>query len=282
MTPSASTRLAVLLGDPVSQSVSPAIHNDAFDALGIDVVYTAARVPADRFGDALAGLHALGAVGANVTVPHKKAAYARAETLGPMARASGAVNTLVRTPTGWSGHNTDVDGFAEPLRALGADLSGARAVVIGAGGAARATVLALREGFGLDRVDVAARRIAQAERLVDELGIGDAELRAVGLDAADLVTPALVVNATSVGMHGAEATPCPGARFREGQIVYDLVYGPAPTRLVRDARAAGAQAIDGLAMLVGQAAGAFRLWTGEAMDQARALAVARDALARRR
>lgn len=282
MTPSVSTRLVALLGDPVAQSVSPAIHNDAFGTLGMDLVYVAAAVPAERFVDALMGLHALGAVGANVTVPHKEAAWELAETLGPTARAAGAVNTLVRTPSGWSGHNTDVEGFASPLRALGASLGGARAVVIGAGGAARAAVLALRDGFGLARVDVAARRLEQAEALVRDLAAdATAELHALALGDADLGAP-LIVNATSVGMQDPDDSPCPGAGFAPEQIVYDLVYGAVPTRLVRDARAASATALDGLAMLVGQAAGAFRLWTGRDLDLARATAAARAALALRR
>ena len=276
-----STRLVALLGDPVGQSVSPAMHNAAFEAAGADLVYVAAAVSGDQFSEAVDGLYALGAVGANVTVPHKRAAWELAETLGPMAEAAGAVNTLVRTPTGWSGHNTDVDGFAAPLRATGADLTGTRALVIGAGGAARAAVLALRDGFGLARVDVAARRVEQAEALVRDLRGGSAELCAVPLGDAD-DNARLVVNATSVGMHSPHDTPCPDARFQPEQIIYDLVYGPEPTQLVRDATAAGATTLDGLAMLVGQAAGAFRLWTGQEMNTDLALRVARRALADRR
>ena len=108
MTPSASTGWVLLLGDRVAHSVSPAIHNAGFDALGLDLVYLASAVPPDRIAEAVAGLHALGGVGANVTVPHKEAAFALADTLGPVARATRAVNTLVRTPDGWRGHNTDV------------------------------------------------------------------------------------------------------------------------------------------------------------------------------
>lgn len=283
MTPSASTGLVVLLGDRVGHSVSPAIHNAGFAALGLDLVYLASAVSADRFADALAGLHALGARGANVTVPHKEAAFELAETLGPTARATGAVNTLVRTPTGWSGHNTDLEGFAVPLRALGAPLASGRAVVLGAGGAARAAALALRDRFGLARVDVAARRVEQADGVVSDLAVGSdaVELRAVSLDAADVPGAALVVNATPLGMDDADVSPCAPDAFRVGQVAYDLVYGPRPTRFVRDAEQAGATVLDGLAMLVGQAAGAFRLWTGRDLPTSLATDAARAALADR-
>lgn len=281
MTPASSTGLVALLGNPVGQSVSPALHNAAFEDAGLDLVYIAARVSGPRFREAATGLHALGALGANVTVPHKRAAWNLAEALGPMAAAAGAVNTLVRTPTGWSGHNTDVEGFAKPLRETNVDLRDARALVIGAGGAARAAVLALRDGFGLSRIDVAARRTEQAGALVEDLASGgNAGLRAVALGDAD-TRARLVVNATPVGMHDAAEMPYPGAQFTPDQVVYDLVYGPERTRLVHAARAAGATTLDGLAMLIGQAAGSFQLWTGREMNTDLAMRVARDALAAR-
>ena len=279
MTLTASTGLIVLLGDRVRHSVSPAIHNAGFAACGLDLAYLACAVPGDRFADALAGLHALGARGANVTVPHKEVAFELAETLGPTARATGAVNTLVRTETGWSGHNTDLDGFAAPLRDLGVPLGGGRAVVLGAGGAARAATRALGQDFGLARVDVAARRPGQAERVVADLAPdAGTELRAVALGDADLSGAALIVNATPLGMEDADASPCGPEAFREGQVAYDLVYGPRPTRFVRDAERAGATALGGLAMLVGQAAGAFHLWTGRHLPVAVATTAARRAL----
>ena len=149
--------------------------------------------------------------------------------------------------------------------------------MLGAGGAARAAVLALRDGFGLAHVDVVARRPDQAARLVADLQAGlGASLRA---DAcAALAEADVLVNATPVGMDDADLSPCPPDSFRPGQIVYDLVYGTRPTRLLQEAAAAGATTLDGLAMLVGQAAGAFRLWTGEDLPLALATDAARRAL----
>ena len=158
-------------------------------------------------------------------------------------------------------------------------------MVLGAGGAARAAARALSEGFGLQRVDIAARRLEQAQAVVADLsatsGVGAAALRAVEWRGADLPGAALVVNATPLGMDDAEASPCPAAAFRPGQVAYDLVYGPRPTGFVRDAERAGATVLDGLAMLVGQAAGAFRLWTGRDLPIPLSTEAARRALADR-
>ncbi|MEM8599905.1 MAG: shikimate dehydrogenase [Bacteroidota bacterium] len=272
MTLAARTRLALLLGDPVAHSRSPAIHNAAFAALGIEAVYLAARVEASHLGDAVAGLRALGALGANVTIPHKQAIVGHLDALTPVAEAIGAVNTVVPQPDGTLlGTNTDAAGFFEPLRPHAGTLSGAEAVVFGAGGAARAVVYALLTEVRLARLTLVARSPAKAERLAQSFAALDPNgvlHVAEPTHADDYVRDAtLLVNATPLGMHGAHeaATPWPAADFRSGQLVYDLVYAPAETRFLREAAARDATPLGGLAMLVGQAAEAFQLWTGQPM-----------------
>jgi shikimate dehydrogenase len=266
---SSATRLAVLLGDPVAHSRSPRLHNAAFRALGLDAVYLACRVAPGDLPAAVAGLRALGALGANVTIPHKEAVLPLLDRRSAAAAAVGAVNTLVFEAGGAvRGENTDVEGFLQPLLPLADVLHGAPMTVLGAGGAARAAAYALLTAFEPTRLTVAARRPDQARRLAAALAPSDPydALRPVALAeaAGPIRESALVVNATPVGMTpDEEKTPWPQAEdFHPGQAVYDLVYTPAETRLLREAAARGATPLDGRAMLVGQAAAAFRLWTG--------------------
>ena len=270
--PNADTGLVVLLGDPVEHSLSPQLHNAAFRAQGLNLTYLACRVDSDRLDDAIAGLDALGAVGANVTLPHKRGALELAASASPSAVAVGAANTLVRGEAGWHADNTDVAGFLGPLQPIADRLRGETVVVIGAGGAARAVVWGLREHLGA-RVIVAARRRAQASELAAAFG-ADAltidQARGPGRAAA------LVVNATPVGTAPRpDATPWTFAPdTRRDQIAYDLVYRPAQTRFLHDAAALGLATIGGLPMLLGQAAASYALWTGREMP----LDVARAAL----
>lgn len=277
MTVSATTGFVVLLGDPVAHSLSPSLHNAAFQAQRLDLVYLACRVSPEAARDAMAGLHALGALGANLTLPLKQEVCRLADERAPEADAIGAANTLVRTETGWRAHNTDVTGFLEPLAT--ADLSGAEMTVLGAGGAARAVVYGLLTAFQPSRLTIASRRPRQAEALAADLAAHDAT---DALDAAPLAEAPdarLVVNCTPLGMHGMEdLSPFPGTLGR-GQIAYDLVYRPQQTRFILDAQAHGAEAIGGFPMLIGQAAEAYRLWTGHDMPTDIARRAALDALA---
>lgn len=268
--PDAHTRLAVLLGDPVAHSLSPLVHNTAFRALGINAVYLAARVVEERIGDAVAGLRALGMMGANVTVPHKQAVVPYLDALTPEAEAIGAVNMITRRDDGTlRGDNTDAAGFLQPLDTNA--LHGADAVVFGNGGAARAVVYALLTACRPASLTIAARTPGRAEALARSLAPFDEReaLCVVPLaEAGDAVRRSqLVVNATSVGMHPNDgATVWPDANdFGPHQTVYDLVYAPTRTRLLRDAEKRGAETIGGLAMLIGQAAAAFEQWTGQPM-----------------
>ncbi len=247
-------RLAVL-GYPVGHSRSPAIHNAALAALGIDVEwsYEAIEVAPDRFEERVRAMPNEGFAGANITVPHKGAALALADELSGVAREIGAANTLVFASGEIRAENTDAEGL---LRALPASPAGRRALVLGAGGAGRAVVWALvREGA---EVEVWNRTELRSRHLCEELG---------GLPVAD---PAqsnyeLIVNTTVVGLGGEdpfEELPLAAGGFAAAQTVVDMVYGAEPTRLLGAAGAAGATVVDGIEILVQQGALSFRIWTG--------------------
>jgi shikimate dehydrogenase len=262
------TRIYGVLGWPVAHSRSPAMQNAAFAASGIDATYVRFPVAPDALGDAIRGLRALGVAGVNVTVPHKEAVLAHLDALDESARAVGAVNTLIVSERGTiRGANTDAGGLVRALVEAGAVLAGAQALVLGAGGAARAAVAGLR-GAGA-HVTIAARRPEEGVRLsVPAVGLANRGALADALAMADVV-----VQATSATMHGgaggqgdavarAFVEALPLAALRPGALVTDLVYAPRDTRLLREARARGARTLDGLAMLLHQGALAFELWTG--------------------
>lgn len=269
----------VLLGDPVGHSLSPTIHNAAFRDQALDFVYLACQVEADRLAEAVGGLWALGARGANVTIPHKRAALDLAGEASTAARALGAANTLVRTATGWRADNTDVAGFLVPLENHRQQLAGGSVVVFGAGGAARAVVYAALDELGAGRVTLVARRPEQAEALADDLRLsGDGEIHVSVADDAEgaVRDAALVVNATPLGMGDGRTPWANEAAIHEGQIVYDLVYRPARTPLLEMAERRGTETVNGLPMLLGQAAESYRQWTGRdfPLDVARRAALA--------
>jgi shikimate dehydrogenase len=280
ITVTGKTRVIGIIGDPVSHSLSPLLHNAAFAARGLDMVYVPLRVQAPALRAAVEGLAALGFRGANVTVPHKGAVLPYLDWLDDDARLAEAVNTVVVDRGELRGYNTDVDGVREALReACGDSLNGVSGLLFGAGGAARAAALALaRMGVRLTVVD---RTAAAAEHLValTSAAVPGSTCRWVplgALTAGEVARQHLVVNATSLGMVGAGKVPALLAdTVTAGQVVFDVVYGHAETDLLREARVRGATTVDGLAMLIGQAAAAFELWTAEAAP----LDVMRDALA---
>ena len=238
-------------------SLSPVLHNAAFEALGLDWVYLAFDVPADAVGPALDGMRALGIVGLSVTTPHKDEVALRVDRLSPVAERLRAVNTVVRQGDELVGESTDGQGFLDAVRLdHGFDPDGRRCLVRGSGGAARAVVLALA-GAGAAAVVVvpgrSAEKAAAAAALAGTAGRVGTEQEARSAD--------LVVNATTMGMVGGpDELPVDPELLHPGQLVIDIVY-PA-TRFVDAARARGATAANGLGMLLHQAAGAFRLWTG--------------------
>lgn len=255
--PTGHTRVAAVIGSPVRHSLSPALHNAAFAAAGLDWVYLAFEVAPGAVPAALGGVRALGIAGLSVTMPHKDAVAAGCDEVSVAARALGAVNCVVNDGGRLVGHNTDGAGFVASLREEGCDPAGMRCVVLGAGGAARAVVEALGAA-GAAEVCVVNRTAAKAEVAAALAG------GAGRVGGADAVAGAdLIVNATSVGM-GADAgsLPCDAGLLRAGQWVADIVYEPADTALLLAARAVGAHPIGGIGMLIHQAAVAFTLWTG--------------------
>ena len=247
-------RLAVL-GHPVAHSRSPAMQSAALAELGLagEWSYEAIDVAPDELADRVGTMPAEGFVGANVTVPHKAAALALADTRSETAREIGAANTLSFEGDEIRAENTDAPGL---LAALPESPGGKRALVLGAGGAARAAVWALlREGAA---VDVWNRTPSRAERLSVELGCKPVE-------ALDLRSYELLVNTTSVGLHGEDPfaeLPFEAGQLEESHTVVDLVYGAGPTQLLTVALAAGATIVDGIEILVQQGALSLETWTG--------------------
>jgi shikimate dehydrogenase len=255
--PGGHTRLAAVIGAPVRHSLSPAIHNAAFRALDLDWVYLAFEVAPGDAPAALAGMRALGLGGLSVTMPHKDAVAAVVDRLGDDARLLGAVNCVTPVDGDLVGDNTDGPGFLRALAAdTGFDPTGRRCAVVGAGGAARAVVLALARA-GAAEVVVVNRTPARGERAAALAGpvgrIGRAD---------DVADAELVVNATPLGMRpDHDELPVDVELLRTGQVVADLVYRPFETPLLAAARARGLIATNGLGMLVHQAALAFERWT---------------------
>jgi shikimate dehydrogenase len=264
--------LVGLIGWPVGHSKSPAMHNAAFRAAGLDGYYALLPVHPDQVGEAVAGLRALGFRGANVTVPHKQAVIPFLDELTPEARAIGAVNTIIVGEDGMlTGTNTDAAGFWQDLQELGAPLdatAASSALILGAGGSARAVAYALAS-HGIP-ARMLARRPEQARALVASLSPHLPEADILSAHAWPelphlAASSMLIVNCTPVGMFPhIDASPWPDdLSFLPEQWVYDLIYNPRQTRLMAQAAAAGARAHHGLGMLVHQGARAWELWTGQ-------------------
>ncbi|HET7700800.1 MAG TPA: shikimate dehydrogenase [Candidatus Limnocylindria bacterium] len=249
-----------LLGHPVAHSLSPAMHNAAFAALGLPHSYEVRDVTADRLAAAIDALRGDEWLGANVTVPHKETALRSMDETGADARAIGAVNTIVRRAGRLVGENTDRAGFAQ---AIAPRPVGCRVLVLGAGGAARAVVAELAHG---NELVIASRRPAQAASVIATVLGPDPRATAVAWSAvAGLEGIDVLVNATPLGLHGEDAAADAGVA-RLPSVVIDLVPTAAETPLCLRARTedapAGRRTVDGLAMLLHQAARSFTLWTG--------------------
>jgi shikimate dehydrogenase len=266
-----SHRWACLIGQPVAHSLSPALHNAAFAALGIDAHYEARLVMPDDLASAVAALRAPDCLGANVTAPHKRAVMGYLDDVAAEARAVGAINTVVNNRGRLSGSNTDAAGLARWMRLAGIDVMGRSALVLGAGGAARAAVWALAD-LGAASILVLNRTVERAEDLVTGFRqqLPRTDLRWGGL--AEAAEPAgrpwrVVVNATSLGHDGAAPDVHPGC-YSPDSVAIELAYNPPETAFMRRAREAGARAENGMGMLLHQAALAFERWTGQAPPMA--------------
>jgi shikimate dehydrogenase len=258
---SAATTVVGVIGDPVAHSLSPLLHNTAFEVMGLDWVSVGFRVGSGRAADALVGASALGIAGLSVTMPHKDAVAHLVRECSPLAALLGAVNCVTPLPGGWRGENTDGPGFVEAVRRGDAfDPDGRRCLVVGAGGAARAVVAGLA-GAGAAEVVVvnrSAERAAVAAALAGPVGRVGSQADASSCD--------LVVNATPLGMGGVgsgAAWPVEPTLLGAGQLVVDLVYHPPVTPWMEAARGRGARVANGVGMLVHQAALQLEAWTGQ-------------------
>lgn len=252
-----SKPFAEVIGDPIAHSKSPLIHNFWLGKLGIEAEYRACHVPADELADYIAGACADSDwCGCNVTIPHKLAVMDLVDDPGNVRDTIGAMNTLVRQPDGSViGTNTDAAGFYAPIS--DADLDGAPVVVIGSGGAANAILFALRQA-GVGPVTMLARNALKAAGLLARFGLKGNVLPMT----AALPPAALLVNASPLGMKGQEPLVIDLAPLPDDAIIYDVVYAPLETGLLKAARARDLETVDGLEMLVGQAALAFELFFG--------------------
>jgi shikimate dehydrogenase len=260
------SKRVVLIGHPVAHSLSGAMQQAAFDALGIDAQYELWDKAPIALGDAIAEVRGDDFLGVNITIPHKERVVPMIDRLTEEAQATGAVNTLTREGRRLVGHNTDVPGFAAALdKLVGRQKMPRQAVVLGAGGGARAVVYGLiRAGFL--RIVVFNRHLHRAEGLVRHFGKSAAhmDLRAMpwheSIIESELAKTKVLVNATSIGLN-ADVSPIPGEVLTGDLLVLDLIY--RRTRLLRDAESNGAHAMDGETMLLHQGAAAFTLWTGQ-------------------
>ena len=265
---SGKTKICGLIGSPVEHTMSPAMHNAAFEEMGLDYRYVAFEVDGGDIGAAVAGMRALKIRGLNVTIPHKVSVIPCLDELDDLADKIGAVNTIVNDAGVLKGYNTDATGFLGSLLEKGVEPDGKNVVLLGAGGASRAISFILaRRGAHLVilnrieeldwAVDLAARISEAFGEEVEALEMTEANL------AGELKGADILVNATSVGMSPrVDGTPVPAGLLKGGLTVFDVVYNPLQTRLLKEAEVAGARAISGVDMLIWQGVLAFEKWTG--------------------
>lgn len=263
------SRVYGIFGDPIAHSLSPLMQNQAFQSLAIDAVYVPFHVTPQQLPQAIAGLRALQIAGVNVTIPHKEAVMPLLDQIDDKAALIGAVNTIVNQNGCLIGYNTDGLGF---LRSAELELdyqpNGSRVLLLGAGGACRAAVVALAAAHTAS-ICIANRSVERAERLRAEM---QAQFRKVNFHAVSYVqadflvrveAADLIVNTTAVGLAGENIDFLPLEKIKPSALIYDMVYSKIETPLLRAARARGLRGVDGLGMLAAQGEEAFYLWTGQ-------------------
>ena len=263
---SGKTKVLGVFGHPIAHSLSPAMQNAALQALGFDFVYVPFDIEPGKLGAAVAAIRALDIVGVNVTIPHKEKVIDYLDEVSEEARLVGSVNTIHNDRGRLKGYSTDGKGFLGPLQTEGFHVEGSRAVVLGAGGSAKAVAHALVANGS--RVTVINRTAERGAALAEQINriVSCKVVRALRLDESDTMRKAikqadLLINCTSVGMHpDIERSPCPKALLHPKLMVYDLVYNPVKTRLLQEAEEVGAKTISGAKMLVYQGAESFRIW----------------------
>ncbi len=270
MKPDTQTQLVGVIGWPIEHSLSPAMQGAALREMGLNWVYLAFAVEPERVGQALDGVRGLGLVGLNVTIPHKSGVVEHLDEIDDSVAALGVANTIVRSGDGrLSGHNTDGPGFLHSLEEHGHQVTGKAVTLIGAGGSARSVGYACARD-GASRMTVVNRTLQRAESVAElvreKAGLHCVEAVPLGPEAEEAIRSAdVVVDCTSVGMYPEhEVDPVvPSAWLQSGQVVADLTYNPLETVLLRAAREAGADTVDGAGMLVHQGAISLRYWSGQ-------------------
>jgi shikimate dehydrogenase len=260
-------KIYLLIGDPVEKSLSPAMHNAAFKALGLNSVYIALRVPKPMLARVMTGVKAMVIAGLNVTVPHKTTVIDMLDKIEESAKLIGAVNTVKNVREKLVGFNTDGEGALQALEQKTGELTGKKVVLLGAGGAARAIAFSLAN-VGAE-ISIANRTVSRARVLASaiEKSFG-VSVKSLGLSRSELTKVIrqadMLINATTVGMHpNVGQTLVTADMMHRGLVVNDIVYKPLETRLLREAKRAGAKTVDGLGMLVHQGALSFEIWTGK-------------------
>ncbi len=267
----ARTSVCCIIGDPVEHSASPAMHNAAYKAAGMNRAYLAFRVT--NLEAAVKGIRALNIRGVSVTIPHKVAVMELLDRLDPVAEWIGSVNTIVNDDGMLTGLNTDGAGAMKALVDAGVELSGKRVLMLGSGGAGRAIAITLAARAGItsmaiigvveDELSRLAADVTQKTKVPAEWHLMGEERLAAELDRAEVV-----LHCTPVGMHPeVDASVVPAKLWRPGLFVMDIVYNPAETRLMREARAAGCEVVYGAEMLLNQAVLQFEAWTGQEAPQ---------------
>jgi shikimate dehydrogenase len=261
------SELVALFGQPVAENPTQYMHEKAFESLGLMWRYVTMEVPADKLPDAVTGLRAMNFAGANCTIPHKVAVIPLLDSLTDTAKKIGAVNTVVRQKDGsLLGENTDGKGFIKAVTEAGLDLNGVRAVILGSGGAARAVSVELAVA-GASHITLVNRTPEKANALAEQVrertGVPAESVAWLGEYAVPAGTQ-LLVNATSIALfpNVNDLVPVDYGTLKSGMLVCDVIPNPPDTPFLKNARAAGATALDGLGMLVYQGAIAFKMWTG--------------------
>lgn len=261
-------KLFGVIGDPIAHSMSPAMHNDAFARLDIDGYYHPFHVKPNDLAAAVQGMKAIGVQGFNVTIPHKSAIMPLLDRVDPLAKAIGAVNTVVYENGGWTGYNTDGAGFVRGLReAYGEPLEEKRVLLIGAGGAARAIYYTLASEKVI-RIDIANRTPEKAVSLVESCPYSvESAVKPINEAAEQLEEYDIIIQTTSIGMSPLiEESPISVEKMKAGAFVSDIIYNPLETKLLQEARERGGRIQNGLKMFVYQGALAFEKWTGQTPD----------------
>ncbi len=262
---SGKTKVCAVLGDPIEHSLSPTMHNAAFEALGLDFVYLAFRVQLEGLKAAISGAKELGIHGLNITMPCKEAVATYLDMVEPRARDVGAVNTVVNDNGEFVGHNTDGMGALKALEGYNASPQGKRVLLLGAGGAGKAIAFYVaQEASSLDILNRSRQKSARLARALQErfpLKTTGSVLSPTKI-RRKLESVDILINATSVGMHPqADKSLVDPSWLRPDLVVMDVVYNPLETQLVKNAKLVGAKVVDGIEMLVHQGAAAFQMWT---------------------